>query len=111
MVLAIHEVTGELQHGRRRVGGDDTVPCRGQLLGKQPGAAAELQYEPTTSTNGYEQVYDPGRAQRGVEREPTMVDNGKVMAVVRTRRTGHLTMLAYDPTLTDQFPPSQAAPA
>ena len=47
--LVAYQRAGDVQHGRRRVGGDDPVPGGDQRLGEQPCAAAKLQDEALTS--------------------------------------------------------------
>jgi hypothetical protein len=71
---------GQLDHGRRRVGGDDLVTRVQQVPGQGPGAAADLQDEPAADRG--QQVQDAGRAAVGVLAEAPGVHQGQVVLVV-----------------------------
>ena len=55
-----NEVTGKLDHGRRRIGREYPMACLDEVLREQPGSTTELQDEPGPLQDGLEDGQNPG---------------------------------------------------
>ena len=79
---------GDVEHRRRRVGGDHAVAGVGEVLGEQAAPAADLHHQPAALPDRRQVGEDPGRASVGVEAEALVVDlgeGGSVVGVVARR--------------------------
>ncbi len=72
----------QVEHRRRRVGGEHPVAGVDEMLRQQAAAAAELEDEAVAFPYRLEQRQDPGRAPFGVEAEPEVVDAREIGSVV-----------------------------
>ena len=76
-----YQLAGDIEHRRRRIGGDDAMTGSDQFLSEQAGPAPKLEHQPPPGIDRGQESQDSRSARSSVEPEAPVMHDGKIAPI------------------------------